>query len=143
LCRDGFGIDKFHGKCDIPGTLTIIQSKDGYLFGGFTSVSWQNNESWKEDSTAFIFTLSSPYSIPPTKYTQGEETQYAICCMPTLIGFGGGRDISVHDNSNQNNSSYTHFPTTYIDSTGKGQNTFTGARNFTTKDIEVYSVVPL
>jgi hypothetical protein len=134
-----------YAKCgNIPCTLTIIQSKDGFLFGGFTSVSWQGNVEWKEDPTAFIFTLSNPHSIPPTKYTQLERHKaYAICCHPYQIAFGGGSDIRVYDNSNQNNSSYTNFPYTYIDSTGKGNNTFTGAKYFTTRDIEVYSVVPM
>jgi hypothetical protein len=134
-----------HAKCDnIPCTLTIIQSKDGFLFGGFTSVSWQGRSVYKEDPTAFIFTLSNPHSLPPTKYTQLEQQKAnAIWCHSSYIVFGGGFDIGVSDNSNQNNSSYTNFPNTYIDSTGKGNNTFTGVRNFTTRDIEVYSVVPM
>ena len=34
--RDGFGAKIFHEKCNYKGeTLTIIQSKDEYIFGGY------------------------------------------------------------------------------------------------------------
>ena len=38
--RDGFTVDKFHSLVDNQGpTLTVILSKDGFLFGGFASKS--------------------------------------------------------------------------------------------------------
>jgi hypothetical protein len=145
LFRNGFEIATFHERCDLPGTLAIIQSTDGYLFGGYTSVSWQANKDYKEDPTAFIFTLSNPNCIPPTKYTQWEQKkEYAIYCAIDKFGFGGGHDICIFsNNSNQNSLSHTNFPYTYIDSTGKGINTFNGTKNFMTRDIEVYSVIPM
>lgn len=39
--RDGFGADDFHYKCDnVAKTLTIIQSKENYVFGGYTEEIW-------------------------------------------------------------------------------------------------------
>jgi len=39
--RDGFDGAKFHSLVDNQGqTLTVVLSKDGFLFGGFTSKSW-------------------------------------------------------------------------------------------------------
>ena len=99
---------------------------------------------YKEDSTAFIFTLTNPHSIPPTKYSiDPQKKQFAIACKEG-IAFGNGSDIYIANNSNYSrSSSYTNFPYTYVDSTGKRNNTFTGQFNFTAQEIEVYSVVDI
>ena len=54
--------------------------------------------------------------------------------------FGGGFDLCIADGANCNTNSYTNFPNTYIDSTGRANATFTGARNFTVKEMEVYAL---
>jgi hypothetical protein len=42
--EDGFTSQMFHQKCDDQGsTLVIVKSKEGFVFGGFTSVSWIPN----------------------------------------------------------------------------------------------------
>ena len=39
--EDGFTSSAFHRKCDnIGSTLTLIQSENGKVFGGFTMVPW-------------------------------------------------------------------------------------------------------
>ena len=44
--RDGFDKEKFHSLVDNEGpTLTVILSKDGFLFGGYTSKSWKHTAS--------------------------------------------------------------------------------------------------
>jgi len=143
--RDGFSAANFHAKCDFPGTLTVIQSVGGWLFGGFASKSWKPTGDNQADESAFIFTLTNPHSIPPTKYTlKNDKIQFSIYCSNSYgATFGGGNDIYVSDNSNQNYSSHINFPHTYNDTTNKGKTTFTGSFRFTTKDIEVYSVVSI
>jgi hypothetical protein len=54
--------------------------------------------------------------------------------------FGSGHDIVVVSDSNQNKASSTNFPSSFVDTTGRGQKTFTGDYNFTTNEIEVYLV---
>jgi hypothetical protein len=141
--RDGFDANAFHSRCNNQGpTMTIIQSNNNYLFGGYTSISWTSDGSYKNDTIAFIFTLTNPHNIPPTKYLiQTDKTGYAVyhnsSYAPT---FGGGHDICLANASNANNSSYANFPHSYTDTTGKGNATFTGAYNFTTSDIEVYKL---
>lgn len=142
--RDGFNAFEFHQLCDKKGpTLTVIQSKDGHLFGGYTSASWDLSSTHKNDPTAFIFTLTNPHSIAPTKYIiKPTEVSHAICCYG-FYGpvFGRGHDIQVCPLSNETSNSWTNFPTSYIDTTSKGKETFTGAMSFSTTDVEVYSVV--
>ena len=144
LHRDGFSTAALNAKCNIPGTLVIIQSTTGHLFGGYTSVLWERDGTYKEDPTAFLFTLTNPHSIPPTKYSiDPQKKQFAIACKEG-IAFGNGSDIYIANNSNYSrSSSYTNFPYTYVDSTGKRNNTFTGQFNFTAQEIEVYSVVDI
>lgn len=43
LTRDGDLSKNFHSKCDAIGpNLTIIKTKKGYIFGGFTNKSWKH-----------------------------------------------------------------------------------------------------
>ena len=141
--RDGFDANAFHSRCDNQGaTITLIQSSNNYLFGGYTATPWTSDGSYKGDTSAFLFTLINPHAIPPTKYmTNPANVQYAVHHNggygPT---FGGGHDLNVANSSNANNSSYSGFPHAYYDTTGKGSNTFTGANNFATSDIEVYKL---
>jgi len=141
---DGFEAEDFHNKCDNKGsTLTLIRSANGYLFGGYSVLPWDSTtEDFKNHSEGFIFTLSNPHNIPPSKYPHDEQNPQSIYCIsycgPT---FGTGFDIYVGNDSHQDNESYTNFPKSYVDTTGKGNNTFTGARNFVTSDIEVFSVI--
>jgi hypothetical protein len=141
--RDGFDGNAFHSRCNNKGpTMTIIRSNNNYLFGGYTAIPWSSDGTYKSDTTAFLFTLTNPHNIPPTKYlikpaNVGNAVHHNGTYGPT---FGSGHDMNLANASNSNNSSYTNFPAGFDDTTGKGNNTFTGARNFTTTDIEVFKL---
>jgi hypothetical protein len=138
--RDGFGASSFHSKCDNKGPTVTLVSTPGCLFGGYTSIHWDNTGTYKSSADSFLFTLSNPHKIPPTKYhTQSGANVYCHSLYgPT---FGTGHDLHICNNSNTSNSSYTNFPSTYIDTTGHGQSTFAGSYHFQTNDIEVYQVI--
>jgi len=141
--RDGFEAQQFHDKCDNKGpTLVVVKSSQGYLFGGYAAQPWNSNYGYLNAPGPFIFTLTNPHMIPPTKYSikssdSGNHMYGSPDCGPA---FGGGHDICISNQSNANTSSYTNFPYTYQDTTEKGNNTFTGQKNFQTADIEVFSV---
>ncbi|CAF3999523.1 unnamed protein product [Rotaria sp. Silwood1] len=141
--RDGFDANTFHSRCNNKGsTMTIIQSNNNYLFGGYTAIAWTSNGSYASDTRAFLFTLTNPHNIPPTKYLinpsqTGNAVYHHSGYGPT---FGSGHDMHLANASNSNNSSYIGFPSGYLDTTGKGNNTFTGARNFSASDIEVFKL---
>ena len=139
--RDGFTIDDFHRCCDNQGpTMTVIRCLDNYLFGGYTSISWNFQHDLKSavtDRTAFLFTLNNPHGISPTKFAIKSTGAHAI--MPNAMGPTFGEyDICIYPNSNLNSQSCIKFPSVYNDFTGKGYLTFTGSTNFTTADIEIY-----
>jgi hypothetical protein len=142
LCRDGFAAKDFHKLCDMKGpTLTVIEATDDFIFGGYTSETWDGNCVHKSDPTAFIFTLSNPHSIPPTHYPILPSLYHqAIQCNPSFGALFGATDLHVYPAPNTLKISCTNFPNSYEDTTGKGPKTFTGALNFSTKDVEVYLV---
>ena len=57
---DGFAATTFHSKCDNKGpNISIIKSESGYIFGGYTSLSWDVSGSYASDnSNPFIFSLT-------------------------------------------------------------------------------------
>lgn len=144
--RDGFSLEAFHKKCDGKGpTMTIIQSARKFIFGGYTSISWSTNTGPKKDTQAFLFTLTNPHNIAPTKYPinpdkVGNAVYHFHAYGPS---FGDNADIQIVNNSNATNQfprSFIKFPISYTDTTGKGNKTFTGEQDFTTCDIEVFKL---
>ena len=57
---DGFSFANFHNKCDNKGpNISIIKSEHGLIFGGYTSLSWDNSNQYAADNkNPFIFSLS-------------------------------------------------------------------------------------
>ncbi|CAF1202195.1 unnamed protein product [Rotaria sordida] len=142
--RDGFSASDFHRCCDNQdSTITVIQSTEGgYLFGGYTSVSWRSTEGYVLDpNNPFLFTLTNPHGIPSTKYSN-KHSNYSIYAGnnygPT---FGGAHDLYISNNSQTNRNNYFGFPHSYNDTTNRGALTFTGDQNFRTNEIEVYRLI--
>ena len=60
--RDGFFPKSFHSKCDgILGTLTVVKSSNGNIFGGYTKADWFISF-FKYDDNAFLFSLVNSYN---------------------------------------------------------------------------------
>jgi len=141
---DGFASEDFHKKCDNKGaTLTLILSSNGFLFGGYSVLSWDSIISYKNHSEGFIFTLSNPHNLSPTIYFRNLQNPRSIYCNSSLgPTFGSGKDIYIPNNPHKNKGhSYFTGDGSYLDSTGKGENTFTGEYQFFVSDIEVFSVL--
>jgi len=141
--RDGFAAKDFHQFCDNKGpTLTIIQSSEGYLFGGYSADSWDVSGQYKYNIESFIFTLINPHDIAPTIYHHDPSNKESIHCEPSTGPSFGYWDIRVEINSNIDKYSTTFFfSKVYKDTTGKGPITFTGEQEFTTSEIEVWVVI--
>ena len=58
--RDGNDFNTFHNLCDNKGkTLTLIQSSEGFIIGGYTPLEWNRNSGWKNDNDTFLFSLTN------------------------------------------------------------------------------------
>jgi len=102
--RDGDrGID-FHEKCDGKGpTVTIIKSTTGYVFGGYTDVSWSCcTADWHSSTTSFLFQLRPNFAQYTLK--SGQEP-YAVRHSEDDLIFGNGGDIFVRSGALNNSDS--------------------------------------
>lgn len=118
--------------------MTLIKSAHGWLFGGYTADSWNSNNKYFGKGDSFLFTITNPNNISPTKFNHvsGYRLYGSACYGPT---WGAGHDLVVSDNCNTCNSSTNFY--SYEDSTGYGKNTFTGNTYFTVSEIEVFSML--
>ena len=66
--RDRFGVKDVHSNCDgHSNTLTIFKAnQSSYIFGSFTSVSWESPAYgiFKSDANVFIFSLTNKDNRP-------------------------------------------------------------------------------
>jgi hypothetical protein len=83
--RDGFVGSTFHAKCDgHSNTLTLILTTKGFIFGGFTSISWESKNEYKADNTqqSFVFSLQNAQNIEPKSFSLVKST-HAIYSYPS------------------------------------------------------------
>jgi hypothetical protein len=102
--RDGFDVQYFHSKCDgHSNTLKILKAKQSsYIFGSFTSVSWESpaNGIFKSDANAFIFCFTNKEKRPGKMNIDPNQHDFAIRCDSECgPSFGGGCDIDIADDS--------------------------------------------
>ena len=142
--RDGTTSKIFHEKCDHKGpTICLYENEKGYIFGGFSSISWTSDGNTHEAKNSFIFTLTNIHGIEPTKFINNDSSNVNHHSGRGPC-FGNYNDIQVFaDYSNSN--CVSAFPCNYKDNSGKGKSIFTGDfnndnSNFRMKDIEVFKV---
>ena len=140
----GFGSNNFHLKCNgHANTLTILKA-DGtsFIFGGFTTATWDSISESKSDPNAFLFSLTNNYNKPcKMKKNPGQN---AIYCHPSYgPTFGDGHDICIYSKSNTTNGSYSNLGNTYKHpqyafNTNEAKSFLGGSYNFLLSEIEVY-----
>ena len=135
-----------HTACDGKGaTITIVRSTNGYIFGGYNPVSWSSPDSFTSETApgAFLFSLTNPAGTDPVKYLLEDPTKAAVRSHRKFGPMFGDRPGHVDlCCSFWDGISCTAFPSSYVDTTGRGNATFTGAYSFTTEKMEVWSVLP-
>ena len=138
--RDGFNYAEFHSKVDgINGTLTVIQTPNLNIFGGYTGADWSGNYAYKYDSTAFLFSLVNNFSIPVKMNIFNPNN--AIYASPYYgPTFGSGHDLmSLYYYNSKNgysNLGYNYEYPYFI----KTQSFLAGSYAFNFTDLEVYSL---
>ena len=134
--RDGSTSNIFHEKCDHQGpTITLYKNDKGYIFGGYTSLSWTSKTTGCYSAPdSFLFTLTNLYGIEPTKFPNSlrnnQSVYHNINYGPCFDNYD---DINI-TNDFKNNNLYSRFPTAYEDTLGKGKSIFTGEFNNNTTD---------
>lgn len=138
------GVD-FHRKCDfIPNTLTIIKSHNGYVFGGFTTQTWNalsRIKIFKTDPEAFVFSLNNAFNRPLKFHVQNPAF-----ALTTYEGSGPcfSKDISIHANFTKSVSTSRLFHNYQCDlnATIEQPDEFlAGSEEFLVNEIEVFALV--
>eukprot|EP01084_Bolivina_argentea_P173852 301158_1 len=138
----GFSAGAFHDFCDCKGpTIVIIHNEFGYVFGGYTSISWNCKYSQLTDPNAFLFVLRPTvkcFSLS-SKERNGENVLW--CDNRYGPTFGKGCDLFVSDGCYWNSRSCV-FPRSFQFSPyelcggyGNGQET-----QFSIADYEVFQI---
>jgi hypothetical protein len=57
--QHGWSPQDFHALCDNKGhTLTVLKSRPGKIFGGYTTKDWQSSQGvYVDDEKAFLFSI--------------------------------------------------------------------------------------
>lgn len=133
---DGDKSSTFHKKCDKLGpTITIIQTKDGYRYGGYTSVSWEGLEQpeFRADPDAFIFSFDTV-----KKYECLDPNKSITCFQSTGPNFGEGT-ILVPNNFHQDTNEFYQWPSVY-NLSEKDELTFGKNNKIEIREYEVYTI---
>jgi hypothetical protein len=144
--RDGFGSNVFHSRCDgHSNTMTILKAKQSeFIFGGFTSVTWDSLNKSKLDPNAFIFSLTNKDNIPLKMKADPNKHHCAIVSGPKYgPSFGAVCDIYIANNSNTTMDSYSllgfaYKHPRYANGTNEAKTFLAGSCQFQLNEIEVF-----
>ena len=143
--REGFKACDFNSHCDNKqNTLTIIQSTNGNIFGGFTSIQWTSCGLWQFDKSAFIYSLVNMENRPLLfeHSSTNKKSIFSSPCYGPVFGSG----IVISDSSNTNTISYSVLGNTYTHpeyplGSKKARKILAGSRNFQVQEIEVFQML--
>ena len=144
--RDGSSSSVFHKKCDNQGpTICLYKTDKGYIFGGFSSISWTSDGNTHSASDCFIFTLSNVHGTEPTKFKNKDTSRSVYHNADRGPCFGEhDSDICIYEDY-KNKESLTAFPERYDDSLGKGKSIFSGdlynGNKYKLQEIEVFRLL--
>jgi len=116
----------------------IIVKANGNTFGGYYAVG---RFAWTLNDEAFLFTLSNPFNIPPTKYIRNRNMMEPIPDYeyePVIPQRHNNAKKFQDDISINSNQGTVRFPVFYLDATGRGSQTFTGSSSFNADEIEIW-----
>ena len=113
-----------------------MRSTTGHTFGGYASAPWNSTNAYINAKGCFLFLVENPHGDAPTCFECKNNGKAMAGCSGRGPVFGDGNDLYI---TSDGSGSYTTFPTSYPDTLGRGKATFTGARDFTLEDSEVWA----
>ena len=141
LTRDGDNPQAFHSRCDNKGTTIIFikNYSNGYRFGGYTTVPWRGDNTYRQDSKAFVFSLNNKRKFPIKNINDSNAVGHYKDYGPI---FGGDTDIYFHQGGNWssgNNASCnpSNYSCNILEMIGVNSSSTT---NFRVSDFEVWLI---
>ena len=137
--RDGDQVSTFHKKCDNKKpTISIIKTKKGMRFGGYTEQTWNDNNGqgiWKQDDKAFCFSLelNKIYNIIPGKD--------AIYCCSTYMCYFGSNIFGLYNGAfSRDNWAYSMSDSNYSGQQKDFELTNEKSNSFQLAEVEVFEI---
>jgi hypothetical protein len=145
--QDGFDSKTFHAKCTLKACcLVIIQSSNGYIFGGWTAGASFQTSGYSYHNECFMFSLVNrtglPIYLPQTD--RNRNSLYSTIGSGPI--FGSGPDLSICNNCNLVTSSTAKVGGSYFlnqeyaPNSTQSKSFLAGSQMFTVKEIEVYQL---
>jgi len=90
--KNGFEPSEFHRLCDNKGpTIIFIETKKGYIFGGYTELDWDKSGKYKTDESTFLFSINNR-----AKYTRRNKLCSIYCREDLAPSFGGNGNPDIY-----------------------------------------------
>jgi len=87
--KDGFGVSSFHNRCHGKGSsVTIVETKSGNVFGGYSYTSWYSSGGYRGSSGAFLFRLRPSIKRYSLISSQGSYAIYTHSSYGPTFGHG-------------------------------------------------------
>ncbi|CAH3143474.1 unnamed protein product [Pocillopora meandrina] len=145
---DGWAGTTFHSKCNNKGPTVTIIRVGKYIFGGYTSTSWNSICGYLYSSKAFLFSLVNKPAWAPVKLSQtGKYSSYRdsiYSCPSEGPIFGRGYDIWIANYASSNTISGSNLGYTYSPPSGHSpgssftQSFLAGSYYFQPDEVEVF-----
>ena len=116
-----------------------MRSTTGHTFGGHAVAQWATAGTHINSTGCFLFLVENPHNDAPTCFECKDTEKSTYCSSSFGPSFGSAYDLAIHIGGDTG-TSQTCFPRFYTDTLGRGHATFTGQRNFTPEDYEVWAV---
>ena len=131
--KNGFRAQDFHSYCDgKDNTVTLVKTKAGRRFGGFTDQKWDQSSSNKSGSNGFLFSLDfkEVYYNQNSSYNIHGNSSYG----PHFVS-----DFYIGNNCNSGYNSVDNTPS-YYNSNGK-KYALAGENSYIVEDYEVFQLI--
>ena len=149
LSEHGSSIQEFNDKVKEGGdrgSLVVVRSEMGEVFGGYTKVKWQlpdTDDFGQVDEQAFLFQLTKK-----TKHSlyQNELSAVRHWKSQYLFFFGGGSDLAISEHCDQKQDSWSNLGFTYrcpdglVHESEQAKSYLAGEYCFKVLELEVYFI---
>ena len=86
--EENYSSSEFHKKVDeFKNTIIIIKDINNFIYGGFTTKTWDGNKLYKSDKNSILFNLDKE------KYYEVNNAEHAIYCDKELLATFGDGDL--------------------------------------------------
>eukprot|EP01118_Nematostelium_gracile_P006872 TRINITY_DN2219_c0_g1_i6.p1 TRINITY_DN2219_c0_g1~~TRINITY_DN2219_c0_g1_i6.p1 ORF type:complete len:268 (+),score=31.46 TRINITY_DN2219_c0_g1_i6:60-863(+) len=140
--RDGFKTTAMKARIKHHGeTITIVKSTNGFIFGGYSPISWANRNLFIASPAAWLFSLGGIHgSIQLQSHGKDMHIYDHQSYGPT---FGINHDLHIAEDCNMNNRSYTNVGSSFVKPSFVANAFFLngGTQNFQVAEIEVYAIL--